>query len=143
MSCDHKHGDFVPELFGWVCGQCYRIIGERPTKYSMVRVYAETNYGDVVPNGSPTSRQEIAWQAEILKSDQGTTLSTFLDAVARRFEKRGGLDRKDAMDTALESLRMMEAEFGDKDYDWSRMSAIDVADEDMSYWDYDEPMGNE
>lgn len=65
----------------------------------------------------------------------------FLLAVARRFEKRGGLDAEAAMNAALDAVKLMDAEFGNKDYDWSRMSAIDVADEDMTYWDCGEPDG--
>lgn len=31
--CKNEHGGHVALAAGWVCGQCWRIIGERPVKY--------------------------------------------------------------------------------------------------------------
>lgn len=121
-SCNHKHGDNIPALMGWVCGQCFKVLGNRPKKYGTAGC-------------SRGPRQEIVWQADVLKSAQGTTLSTFVTAVARRFERRGGVDKETAFLMALEAVAGIGEQFGSPDCDWSRMSAIDVADEEMTYWD--------
>lgn len=124
MECPHKHGDQVPALMGWVCGQCWKILPERPTKYGMHP-----------PGYGAESRQFIKWRAEIRKSADGTTLAIFLKAMARRITHRSGLVGEDAYQAALEAARLLEVEFGHPDYDWSRLGAIDIADEEMTYWD--------
>lgn len=129
-DCQHKHGDHVPALMGWVCGQCWTVLHDRPKRYGM-KIRSE----------DPQGVQEIIWQAEIRKSDDGTTLSTFLRSVARRVSHRSGMAKEDAYQVALEAARMLEVEFGHPDYDWSRTGAIDIADEEMSYWD-EEPAGS-
>jgi hypothetical protein len=76
------------------------------------------------------------WQAEVKKSAEGTTLATFLEAVARRFQSRDTtLTDSEAVKLAIEAVQAMDTEFGHPDYDWSRTTAIDVADEEMTYWD--------
>ncbi|NOD65764.1 hypothetical protein [Ruegeria sp. HKCCD6109] len=81
-------------------------------------------------------RQEISWQAEVLKSPEGTNLSTFLTAIARRFGHRDlSLSKHESYKLALDAVKGMGVPFGHPDYDWSRASAIDIADEEMTYWD--------
>jgi hypothetical protein len=137
VTCKHEHGDNVEPLMGWVCGQCFTIIGDRPKRYGFIN--AGLLGFDAVKGGE---LQEVVWMADILKSAEGTTLGVFLAAIARRFERKGGLDRTAAYAAALDAAKMIEAPFGHPDHDWSRASAIDIADEDMSYWDCDVAGGN-
>lgn len=139
MTCKHEHGDTVSPLMGWVCGQCFKVLDDRPKRYAMVGIKVPADWDGKIHSGM---RQEIVWQADVRKSAEGTTLSAFIAAVARRFERRGGLDPQDAYQQALDAIKLMEVEFGHPDYDWSRLSAIDVADEEMTYWDHDETAGN-
>lgn len=138
MTCKHQHGDEVPYL-GWVCGQCYRKLDERPKRLEMVSlVPSEWDTGGT----PPPKRQDVVWQAEIKVSDDKTTLSKFIKFCAKRFMRRGGLDIEAAYEAALEALRMMDEEFGDDSVDWSRSGAVDLADEEMQYWDCDTAVGN-
>lgn len=128
-DCQHLHGDQVPDLFGWVCGQCFTVLEDRPKRYGM------TPQSNISGDKYLVARQQIIWQAEILKSAEGTTLSVFLGAVAKRFMRKGGLDRESAFSAALDAVKGLDAVFGQADFDWSRASAVDVADEEMTYWD--------
>jgi hypothetical protein len=84
----------------------------------------------------PSQRQEIKWQSEIRKSAEGTTLSTFLAAIARRFCHRDlTLSKEQGYRLALDAVKSLEVPFGHPDYDWSRASAVHMADEEMTYWD--------
>ena len=135
-TCKHQHGAHVAALGPWVCGQCYQILSARPARYGMVRnpLHGMTDRAEV--------RQDVVWVAEVRKSPEGTTLDVFLRAVARRFMSRcKELDKREAYKAALDALRGQEAEFGHPDYDWSRAAAVDVADEEMTYWD-EAPAGN-
>lgn len=56
--------------------------------------------------------------------------------MVRRFMHRcKGMDEKGAIEASLAALRTMGVEYGHPDYDWSRASAIDIADEEMEYFD--------
>ena len=134
MTCKHAHGDAVTILSPWVCGQCFAKLPERPKRYT-ANLKIPSDWDGKTHNGPP---QEISWQAEIRKSEDGTTLGTFLRSVARRISHKSGMSREDAYEAALEALKMLEVEFGNPDYDWSRIGAIDLADEEMSYWDHEE-----
>jgi hypothetical protein len=93
--------------------------------------------------GAPAMRQEIAWQSEIIKSQAGTTLNTFLAAIVRRFMSRfKDLSVSDAYTLAIGAVEGQGVEFGHVDYCWDRAGAIDIADEDMQYWDGDSPESN-
>ncbi|MBO9398772.1 hypothetical protein J7400_19030 [Shimia sp. R9_2] len=48
-----------------------------------------------------------------------------------------GLDPREATKLALDLTKDIGAPFADPDHDWSRTAAIDIADEDMCYWDCD------
>lgn len=134
MSCKHEHGDTVKALSTWVCGQCWSIIGDRPKRYGPLGLTRLPN--DSVRVGG---RQEIVWQASVLTSAEGTTLNTYLKAIARRFQHRDKtLTDYEAHKLAIEEARAIGEPFGHPDYDWSRMGAIDVADEAMTYWDCDD-----
>lgn len=139
MTCKHEHGDRVMHFGLWICGQCFEKMPARPQRLAMVGVKVPADWDGKRHAGS---RQEVVWQADVIKTTEGTTLSQFIAAIAKRFIRRGGLDKDAAFEAAIDMLKMQGAQFGDPDYDWSRMSAIDLADEDMSYWDNDGPVGN-
>jgi len=120
----------VPGHIGWVCGQCYQTLESRPAKYGMV---ATGGY----PNGS---RQQIIWQADEKRTKDGMSLGQFLSIIAQRFSVKGRIDRAGAMELAIAAMRALrdlgeEFEFADQRSDWSRAAAIEIADEEMSYWD--------
>lgn len=138
MTCKHEHGSQIDQLMGWLCGQCFKILPERPKRYGMITVFdAEFEDGP-----APPARQEVVWQAGDRVSAEGTTLAVFLAAVADRFETRGGLDKEAAYLAALEAIKALEVEFANPSEDWSIESAHDTADEEMSYWDNDGDMKN-
>jgi hypothetical protein len=63
--------------------------------------------------------------------------------MARRFKSRcNTLSDHEAHKLALDAVKGMDVEFGHPDYDWSRLGAIDLADEEMTYWDEEAPAGN-
>jgi hypothetical protein len=130
-QCKHRHGDNINPL-GWVCGQCFNILEERPKTYGMVS-------GTLGVDGEYKTHpiQQIVWMAEIKVSEQKTTLSDFVSAIARRYQVKGLLGEHESYLMALESMKNNEEEFGDEKSDWSRVSAIDIADEEMSYWEND------
>lgn len=129
-QCNHAHGDHIKEIHSWVCGKCYDKLNTRPQRLGMV------SYGNV-------TRQEITWQAAISKASNGMTLRLFLNAVARRFRHFSGeMSNEDALDMAIEAMKGMGEEFGNQSCDWSRASAIDLADEEIHYWDIEGEGGN-
>lgn len=135
--CKHLHGGVVPGLPGWVCGQCWNILAERPKRYGMVSIALGSD-----PGSAPRQRQEVIWQAEERRSAEGLTLGQFVVLVAQRFAIRGRMNRAAAMEMALSTLRSCAemdviGEFGDPASEWSRGAATDIADEEMSYWDSD------
>lgn len=134
IECDHPHGSSVPDLAPWICGRCFAKLHDRPTRYTMVPNLAVigAQRGDV-----PAMRQEIVWQAAERVSADGTTLAKFLRAVARRFMRRGKMDRHDAYEMALTVTKLLEVEFGSAAECWSVEAAHDLADEEMTYWDQD------
>jgi len=137
MTCKHLHGGHIGALDAWVCGQCFQLLAGRPKRYGIVGPPGTKK------TDAPRARQQIVWQAETRKSPEGTTLDQFLRAMARRFMSQcKDLDQREAHKLALDALKGMEAEFGHPDYDWSRASAIDIADEEMTYWDEAEEQGN-
>lgn len=134
--CGHQHGAHVPALGLWVCGQCFFKLESRPTKYGLV--------GYPEGEGAPM-RQEIVWQSRIRISAEKTTLADFLAAMVRRFQSRlRDLPAPEAYNIALDVLRTHTEnfEFGDPQHDWSRVSAIDLVDEEMSYWEADHEGAN-
>lgn len=134
--CLHVHGGAVSGHPGWICGQCWQIIPDRPRRYEMRPAPI-----DVATRGSaPLFRQEVTWQAEERRSAQGLTLGDFLIALAQRFAIRARIARDEAMEIALETMRSLRdmntiGEFADPDSEWSRDAAKDIADEEMTYWD--------
>jgi len=133
-DCKHLHGANVPHLGSWVCGQCFRLLGERPKKLGM-RPWGK---------GAET-RQEVVWLADERKSAQGTTLADFLRTMAKRYQRRtvGGMDDSTAYRAALNYLQALGDEFGDLAYDWSHAAARDMADDDMHDWEQVGSGGNE
>lgn len=138
-ACRHSHGGTVPGLPGWVCGQCWQNLDERPKRYGMeATIRGEKGHGP---------RQIIIWQAAESRSAEGMTLGQFVLAVAQRFAVKGRLNRASAMELALSSLRGLRevdaiGEFGSPASEWSREAAQDIADEEMTYWDADGDMRN-
>lgn len=142
-TCQHKHGGAVPGIPGWVCGQCWTILAERPKRYGMVNVALG---GD--PGSAPRQRQEIIWQAEERRTSAGMTLGAFLIIIAQRFAVKGRVDRAGSMELAIGAMRALldlgpEFEFADPRSEWSREAAIEIADEEMSYWDQDDGDAND
>lgn len=134
-ECRHQHGDFVVGM--WVCGQCYTKLDARPRRLGKESVPVKGRH--------PTqeTRQTIVWQAEVRKSAEGTTLAVFLKAMVRRFRWRSrGLGMAEAYGFAIDALKAYGGEFGDPDWDWSRASARDMADEEMAYWESGGGEGN-
>lgn len=128
MDCRHPHGDMVNGY--WLCGRCYAKLDERPS-----RLIIEQAHG--VGEGA-TSRQMVI-HAEIRKSETGVTLSEFIRLMALRLIARnaGAMLMSDALDYAVEVLKMAGDEFGSSDLGWDTACAWDLVDEDMSYWDGD------
>lgn len=124
MGCKHTHGDYVKHK-SWVCGKCYSVLHERPRRYSFV---PSSIYGK-------GPRQEIVWQAEIKKSQEGVTLGKFIEWMAKVFIRKAGIEEIEAYDLALECMKLMDEEFGVDYMDWSRSGAHDVVREEMQYWD--------
>lgn len=139
ITCGHLHGGTVPGVPGWVCGQCWHILPDRPRRYRMVM---PTGGGG--PRSQPgAARQEIDWMAGELRTVSGMTLGDFVVALAQRFAVKGRMERAAALELALtimRSLREMGAigDFADQASEWSRDAAKDIADEEMTYWDDDE-----
>lgn len=132
-DCKHLHGASIAEVGGWVCGQCYRNIGYRPTRYARL-----------TPPLVPGSYQ-IEWQAEIRVAESGMTLSDFISVIAQWLH---GQDRSlslfEAGDAALEILLCTELEFGHPDMDWTKDAAVDLAREYVSdFWEPDAGEDNE
>lgn len=138
-TCQHLHGGSVPGHIGWVCGQCWNTLESRPRKYGPAPLQSGgTGAG---------SRQQIIWQADERRTSHGMTLGQFLIIIAQRFAVRGRLDRASAMELALSAMRALmdlgpEFEFADSRSEWTREAAIDIADEEMSYWDSDREEAN-
>ena len=134
MDCKHKHGAHVEQFACWVCGQCFHKLSERPHRYGMIMSH---------PEGSGPL-QQIVWQAEIKKSEDGLTLEDYLRTMAKRMvlKCRGSLNLADAFDLALSAMRGVEDEFGDPAYDWSHAGAREMADEEMQYWEHESEASN-
>lgn len=134
--CKHTHGARVEGLGCWVCGVCFQTLDQRPVKYGLGTAAIRGTDG---PKSHP---QIVTWKAEIRKSRDGTTLNSFLAAMARRFMSRDKtLDRREATRLALDTTSAIGVPFSDPDHDWSRTAAIDIADEEMSYWDCEPDAG--
>jgi homospermidine synthase len=143
-DCEHWEGDTINGY--WLCAKCFAKLPERPRKYGVERlelpkVYDGDNWWN--PDGSryPT-RQTIA-PAPIAEA-QGTTLSQFIEAMALRLiaRTRGGFQKPDAMDYAVEILRGFGEPFGSGDLDWTSAGAWELVDEDLQHWDADEAAPN-
>lgn len=130
MTCKHWEGDTVNGY--WLCAKCFTKLAERPVRY----------HNSGVEDGDIPPRQE-AVQAPIAEAD-GMTLGKFVEAMALRLiaRTRGGFQKPDALDYAVEILRMHEEPFGSKDMEWNTAAAFDLVDEDMQYWDTDEAASN-
>lgn len=126
--CGHGEGDWISDMGFWLCSLCWCKLDERPKRYAMVSSGVFES-GPKVPQ-----KQMISWTASQACFD-GTTLDKFIQAMALRFNKKCGLPKDDSYSVAISVMRNMPCKYGDKDYDWTISSAIDMADEEMSYWD--------
>jgi hypothetical protein len=91
-------------------------------------------------------RQEISWQASVAMSKDGHSFGKFIMFIAERFVRKGRVDKQDAVDMAIEALKSLADlgdKFGDADFCWDKGAAYEIADEEMSYWDYDGSGGNQ
>lgn len=130
MTCKHWEGDTVNGY--WLCAKCFTKLAERPVRY----------FNSGVEDGDIPPRQE-AVQAPIAEADD-MTLGKFVEAMALRLiaRTRGGFQRPDALDYAVEILRLVGEQFASKDMDWSTAGAFDLVDEDLLNWDADEAAPN-
>ena len=126
-TCNHPHGDFINGQ--WACSKCFHFTDGRPYRLGMIPVSSSEAF-------KSETRQDVIWQAEILRLDGGLPFSAFIKSMVRRFMNRcKDMSENDAIEISLSALRTMGVEYGDPDYDWSRASAIDIADEEMQYFD--------
>lgn len=128
MSCQHEHGDFVDGI--WICGQCWTKLPDRPARY-----FWES--GVVGADGGDAPRRQMVAHCPIKTAKNGLTLGQFVGAFARRLIARTGFGKLDAVDYALDLLRLQGAEFASPDVDWDTESAWDLAIDDMEYWDWE------
>ncbi len=133
MTCLHLRGDHIEAMGYWLCGDCWEKLASRPTRYAMI-------------TGSDRSgppRQEISWQAEVVKGPEGVTLGAFIRTMAKRFQRKSrGLSDEDAYACAISALQHFGDKFGDPAFDWSHAGARELADEEMTYWDADSSVPN-
>lgn len=129
-DCKHWDGDTVNGY--WLCAKCFAKLPDRPRRYYMVGV----EDGDLPP------RQEVIL-APVAEAD-GTTLSQFVNAMALRLIARTGgeFNKADALNYAIDILRDFGEPFGSDDLDWTSAGAWELVDEDLQYWDADEPASN-
>ena len=132
MSCHHPHGDFVNGY--WLCGRCYEKLAERPSRHMPV---APVSGGDIY------GRQTVV-HAEIRRGQNGLTLSEFIGAAVLRvvFLTKGAMSGTEAIDYAIDLLRIQGAEFGDPEYVWDTAGAHDLVSEDAQHWDETGTDGN-
>ncbi|WP_305968582.1 MULTISPECIES: hypothetical protein [unclassified Mameliella] len=143
-NCNHWEGDTVSG--NWLCAKCYAKLPDRPRKYGVERlelakVYDGDNWWN--PDGSRYPTRQTVTLAPISEA-QGNTLAQFIEAMALRLiaRTRGGFQKPDAMDYAIEILRTFGEPFGSDDMDWTSAGAWELVDEDMQYWDADETASN-
>jgi hypothetical protein len=129
-DCKHWEGDTVNGY--WLCAKCFAKLQDQPRTY----------YTGGTPEGDVPPRQEVIL-APVAKA-QGYTLSQFIEAMALRLiaRTRGGFQKPDAMDYAVEILRTFGEPFGSADLDWTSAGAWERVDEDMQHWDADEAASN-
>jgi hypothetical protein len=145
MECKHERGDYV--LGYWLCADCFAKIDRRPVEYRMVSSSEICVRGadGKVSSALLAPRQEIAWQSKIAKSPEGVIFSKFIMMIAERFVQKGKIDKETAVGLAIEAIKSLAElgdKFGDPDFAWDKDAAIEIADEEMSYWDSDEAVGN-
>lgn len=135
MTCAHKSGDWVNGY--WLCGPCYAKLADRPVRYEWE---APHNAG----NDEGGRRRQRAVRAPIATAPEGTTLSQFVRQMALRLLSvtGGAFTDGDAIDYAVEVLRLSEDPFGEDDFDWSTAGAWERIEEDMQTWDFGRATGN-
>lgn len=125
-QCQHKSGDFIEGI--WVCGHCFKKLDERPRRY-----FTRYFIGEGGMDADASVRQEVSY-APIMSGADGTTLDAFVQKMARRLMVRGGLQKTDAINYAIDLLASWKDEFkGDCFLD--EADAWGMVDEDMSYWE--------
>ncbi len=132
-DCKHWRGDTVNGY--WICAKCFAKLPDRP-----YRILPPTKLRGA-DGGNPHVQEWV--NAPIAKA-QGTTLSQFIEAMALRLiaRTRGGFQKPDAIDYAVEILRTFGEPFGSDDLDWTSAGAWELVDEDMQHWDADEAASN-
>nr|WP_309504259.1 hypothetical protein [uncultured Roseovarius sp.] len=131
-DCKHWQGDMVNGC--WVCAKCYK---KRP--HQPYRLLKPTKLRG--EDGQPYIQDVL--KAPVAKA-QGYTLGEFIEAMALRLiaRTRGGFQKPDAMDYAIDILRSIGERFGSGDMDWTRDGAWELVDEDMQHWDTDNAATN-
>ena len=129
-SCNHWAGDHISGY--WLCANCFAKLSEQPRRY-----YTEGLHG-----GDTPARQAVIL-APVAES-QGYTLAQFIEAMALCLISRisGGIHKSDAIDYAIDILRIQGEPFGSGDPEWTIAGFLRELDEDLQYWDSDGPMSN-
>lgn len=132
-DCKHWIGDTVNGY--WLCAKCFAKLPYRP-----YRILKPTTLRGA-DGGNPHVQE---WLNAPIATAQGTTLAQFIEAMALRLiaRTRGGFQKPDAMDYAIEILRTFGEPFGSDDLDWTSAGAWELVDEDMQHWDADEAASN-
>ena len=124
MDCGHKSGDFFGDI--WICAHCYKMLPERPKRYG--------------PSGSDgNGRQEIIWQADVGKSQEGTKFSVFLVWMVRhiRFKSLFLISSHEALKEALGILSETGERFGSPYSSWTKADAKALVTEYIcEHWEH-------
>ena len=129
-DCQHKRGDFIPDMGFWLCSGCWQRLANRPHRFGMTATPKDWVFGG-------GGRQDVVWQAEIHTDQHGNTLGAFLRAMVKRFQfkTRPKMDHRAAYDLSISVLQTIGDDFGDPAYDWSPDGAREFADEEIQYFD--------
>ena len=145
-TCKHPSGDFIDGV--WLCAWCWEKLDEQPRTYGrepMPYTAKDSTGGPfeirkTIVLARPEFRQTMKL-APIAYADE-VRLFAFIVMVANRLMDRGGLNRELAIDHAIELLRLQDTRFGDPDFAWDQGGAEELADEDLGWWDYEDPDTN-
>ena len=129
-DCKHWQGDSVDGY--WLCAKCLAKLPDRPQ-----RLLKPTSLRG--KDGAPYPQDIL--NAPIATA-QGYTLGQFVESMALRLMARGGFQKTDAINYAIDLLRALGEKFGSDDMDWTSAGAWEIVDDDMQYWDADESASN-
>ena len=128
MTCKHQRGDTIHGI--WVCADCFKPLMSRPVRYHMA-------LGLGVRQGRG-ERQEIAWQADFAKDDDGVRFGKFVLWMVGYLRSRSlfTVTKDEARQQCLDVLRDMGEPFGSNGACWDREDAKELVREAIcAYWD--------